>query len=629
MAEEWKNIIQAIFNDDLENLTSLVPSKIPFDSTIPLDVEPKFKFFLMNETHSLLTFASKSNATKCTTFLAKNCSDINYKSSSSLSAYLYAVLNNNVELVNFFIGYQGIDLNVTDKRGYYAIHIAASNGFDELLSIFLTQKIYDSNLFTISDTNSETPLIISIKTSHKNSFNMLLKNGAAADLPSSKSIYPLHAAVESNDQDILQSLLLNPIDVNCRDSEGFTPLLLSFKEGKTRMFEILLLSEKADINAITNNGDNIFFFSTSKPFTIDKRIFLISIQHPDLNLNYQNGEGDTVLHALVSYSKLFEIECLLKIIHRLDPNVYNNQQQTPLDIAISNKNIEIISSLLDCDKVELTEFGRKSHLFHLAAARNCQKLINPLINRGIDPDSDDGMGTTPLMMAIMKKNSMFVRKLIGTRKIDINKANKARQNPLLMASMLGDGSIIVRMLLCHPLLIVNCQNEIGETPLVNAIRYGNPGTVEALLENPNVDPNFIGKQRAFPFLEAVKSGNRRMIDAFLNNPKTNFCIHDDANSNAVHYAILSGDYDVLELVLQINGIDIKMKSDEYNTPLEMVLNIENIQFASLLVKKIENDLDKIDEKDLTPNEIEQRNICCAVNQLIEVYKSMNSSDSFF
>lgn len=117
-----------------------------------------------------------------------------------------------------------------------------------------------------------------------------------------------------------------------------------------------------------------------------------------------------------------------------------------------------------------------------------------------------------------------------------------------------------------------------------------------------------------------------MIDAFLNNDKTNFCAVDDENSNAVHYAILSDDVDMLELILNIKGVDVKKKSDRYGTPLEMVLNTENIKFASLLTNKIE--LDQIPEEELTPNDIEQRNICCAVTQLIEVYNSMKSENPF-
>lgn len=357
-------------------------------------------------------------------------------------------------------------------------------------------------------------------------------------------------------------------------------------------------------------------------------MYSLSIQHPDLNLNFQNEDGDTLLHSLVSNTRFFEITCLLMISSRFDPNIVNNKQQTPLDIAISKQSMDIIALLLGCKKIELTEYAKKAHLLHLAAAKNTIDLISPLIDRGLDPNNDDGMGSTPLMMAVMKKNLMFVRKLIGTRKVDVNKSNRAGQNPLLIASMLGDGSMIVRLLLCHPFLKVNCSNEVGETPLVNAIRYGNPGTVEVLLEHPIVDPNFVAQKSSIPFLEAVKSGNRRMIDAFLNNDKTNFCVVDDENSNAVHYAILSDDVDILELILNIKGVDVKKKSDRYGTPLEMVLNTENIKFASLLVNKIELELDQIPEEELTPNDIEQRNICCAVTQLIEVYNSMNSENPF-
>lgn len=223
----------------------------------------------------------------------------------------------------------------------------------------------------------------------------------------------------------------------------------------------------------------------------------LTIQHPDLNLNFQNEDGDTLFHSLVSNTRFFKITCLLMISSRFDLNIVNNKQQIPLDIAFSKQSMDIIALLLGCKKIELTEYAKKDiiallpHLLHLAAAKNTIDLISPLIDRGLDPNNDDGMGSTPLMMAVMKKNLMFVRKLIGTRKVDVNRSNRAGQNPLLIALMLGDGSMIVRLLLCHPFLKVNCSNEVGETPLVNAIRYRNPGTVEVLLEHPIADPNFV------------------------------------------------------------------------------------------------------------------------------------------
>lgn len=94
MLEVWLYLLEVIKQDNVEKLSTFIPSQVPFNSIIPNEIE-QFNIILYGENHSLLTFASKYNGTKSAIFLADGGSDVNYIS-SALTSYLYTVINNNI-----------------------------------------------------------------------------------------------------------------------------------------------------------------------------------------------------------------------------------------------------------------------------------------------------------------------------------------------------------------------------------------------------------------------------------------------------------------------------------------------------------------------------------------------------
>lgn len=64
-------------------------------------------------------------------------------------------------------------------------------------------------------------------------------------------------------------------------------------------------------------------------------------------LNHRNNNGDTALHVAVKKSNgSSHLEVLKKVLDEgADPNIPDNEGNTPLDTAIKNKNNEVISLL--------------------------------------------------------------------------------------------------------------------------------------------------------------------------------------------------------------------------------------------------------------------------------------------
>ena len=102
----------------------------------------------------------------------------------------------------------------------------------------------------------------------------------------------------------------------------------------------------------------------------------LTIQHPDLNLNFQNEDGDTLFHSLVSNTRFFKITCLLMISSRFDLNIVNNKQQIPLDIAFSKQSMDIIALLLGCKVVYVCSYWWSNNFSRSPNTRNqAQNLI--------------------------------------------------------------------------------------------------------------------------------------------------------------------------------------------------------------------------------------------------------------
>ena len=635
--DDFRELLKVIRDDNIEILMSLVPTKFSYDTIFPTETDPNLPE--MYEKHSLLTLAAEFNRPKSVCYLVENGCNINYYTLSGYTALHYAVLNDNIELMNFLLGCENLDKNIPTVDGFYPLHIAARHGYEKIVEILLSNKIYHPDLMTNPKENNdqtqnnndgfqvnifrndhETSLIIALKEGKASVVNVLLKYGASPALPSSTSMYPLHAAVYGSQIQCLKLLLSYQIDINCRDNDGYTPLLLAAKQNKLDNFLLLLEQPNIDVNATANDGNNFLFFNVNQSIQKFLPFLKIAIEIENFNLNYQNPNGDTILHILAAKDRQMEVLFILgnlggskdnnsnahnpindflhKIIYknkpkytydpvsRCDPNITNKQGKTPLDVAIENRSINVATILLGCDRIILTEAAKRSNLPHLAANCGISSIFKHLIERGFDIDSDDGVGSTPLMVAAMKSQENVVRTLLGSRKVDINKHNSIGQNALLIAAMSKSGETIVRMMLCHPLIQVNVENDHGETPLLNAIRCYNPNIVDALLENEKVDPNYVSKNECIPFLEAVRSGNIRIITSFIFCEKVNINVIDEDHSNALHYAIETNDIDIVNLLIT-HGVNLKQKSLTKGMPLEYAIKLEFIPLADIIAEASE------------------------------------------
>lgn len=70
--------------------------------------------------------------------------------------------------------------------------------------------------------------------------DMLLRSGAAVDLPDSEANTPLHIAVTSNRMSVLKRLLEHGANPNAKNAAGWTPVHFAVQTGSVEALQALM-----------------------------------------------------------------------------------------------------------------------------------------------------------------------------------------------------------------------------------------------------------------------------------------------------------------------------------------------------------------------------------------------------
>lgn len=179
----------------------------------------------------------------------------------------------------------------------------------------------------------------------------------------------LHYAVKSNSFDCVR-FFIKKINPNVKNNYGETPLFYAAKMGKIQMIRLLLRYD-ADVNIKNNIGetalmpaiikgdiDCVKLLIESKSMTNVVNNDLKMIGHYAIiggyniftylhkkkyfDILYKDDSNNTLLHYACKTNNIRIIKYILKFIN---PNVKNNDRETPLFNAIRNDNVETVKQL--------------------------------------------------------------------------------------------------------------------------------------------------------------------------------------------------------------------------------------------------------------------------------------------
>ena len=292
---------------------------------------------------------------------------------------------------------KGFDIDEQEQEGYTALMYACRNGHIRTVATLLD---YDSHVNIFSH-RGNTALFEAINWRKNEVVELLLTRGKDTDVngrggSESRTFTVLTFAVLYASEEILRALVKRKdIQMNLRDGSSRTALLMAVGHGKTSLASIILRHPDTRTDLYDENGDSALMIASKKGHTEIIKLLL-----------FDRGVDPSMNKALVLAVKHDRVDAV-KIL--LDQNANHHtpddEGRSLLSIAVRNGKAEMLCLLLDrgMDANSLDMHGKTPlHEVCEVGLLNEREMIRILLERGADPLIEDGDGKRPPIATILE-----------------------------------------------------------------------------------------------------------------------------------------------------------------------------------------------------------------------------------
>jgi ankyrin repeat protein len=228
-------------------------------------------------------------------------------------ALMFYVKSNNGTAVDYILSHKiRKDMVYTYKK--IALSFGSEYGSVDVVRSLLQQKV-DPNFFDAPGCGN--PLHTAACHGHTHILKLLIAHGARVNSKNYHGFTALHCAVRKGNINSVQFLIHNDAFINARGGKYFeTPLMMAVELGYIIIVE-LLMAYGADINKRSRYNDSVLHYAAY--YNRTKMTYKL-LSYPDINSTIENNKG-----------------------------------QSPLDIAINNRNIYMTKLLVNKSRDEIYE----------------------------------------------------------------------------------------------------------------------------------------------------------------------------------------------------------------------------------------------------------------------------------
>jgi ankyrin repeat protein len=265
--------------------------------------------------------------------------EVDARGKNGLTALMVAAGRGSLDVIKLLLA-RGADVNLTNDEGWTALMEAVFRERERAARMLLRAG---ADVNGREKRNGLTPLMIAARTDKLGLVTALLANGADINAASTeRGLTALHLVLGSDRlsaEDIAAELLAAGADAGKAARDGFTPLMAAVRSGSPRRVT-LILSEKPDVNAMTDDGrEAITIAARYGDAEIVRRLL-------DAGANALPAAGaERPLTEAVRGGSPEVVRLLIE--HGASPDEPGVDGKTPLIIAAQIGNEEIVRLLLD------------------------------------------------------------------------------------------------------------------------------------------------------------------------------------------------------------------------------------------------------------------------------------------
>lgn len=211
----------------------------------------------------------------------------------------------------------------------------------------------------------------------------------------------LHQAVKNREIGTIRQLLANNADVNQRDENGDTPLLIECKYSQDTTTDVLdlLLGANANIMQQDANKHSSITYTAHRGMTQKMKALIAKVGtlqgcYGITSFAAQSGNTDMITMLVAARAPLRSLF-----------------SKSPLEIAVYRNDLTMAQRIIELGINTKESILEDGYLLAIAIERQHHDMLKLLLNHGANPNRSQ-RGETPLMSAVLKKDIASVRTLI-------------------------------------------------------------------------------------------------------------------------------------------------------------------------------------------------------------------------
>ena len=461
--------------------------------------------------------------------------NVNLNNNKKDTPVLWAARGNHIGTVRSLIRL-GAKLNHQNDKGSTPFYWAVRYGFEDMAKVLITEGHAD--IHQSRKLGLVSPIVLASALGYTTIVQLLLDNGADANLTINNGFTSLHYAAGQGNLDTMEVLIKNGATLDKDNDFGDTPLLLAAQEEQMEAVKLLAMNG-ADIEDRNKEGKSAWDYAIER-------------------------ESNDILIAYVQCYRLAKKIPQGKLVF--------SPGKTPLHIAAHRSDCEKLRCLIQMGADVASQDEGGDTFLHVAARYDIIEVLEEFIT-DIDSNTQNADGDTLLHIAARKGHEASVNVLLPKVKLSI--LNILGETPLHAACKSSSASstliekIVTTIVKTHTWSLVDAKDKHGNTALHLAARFDRPEILEKLKD---LNPRAANNEEETPLHVAARYKRTAVLEVLLALFRNDLKIQQRKKNgeSVLHVAAYMGEVDQVKLLID-TGADLSFADNRGNTVLHSLV----------------------------------------------------------